>query len=214
MKINEIFTSIEGEAKYSGIPTMFIRLSGCDVGCEKCDTKYSWDINEGTDYTINQLSRMINNESQARRVSITGGSPMLQKEEVRELISVSSKPIHIEVSGAHRFSDLDAPCVIDIKLPGLLGKDEFSYKYLFEARPHDVFKAVVGDEKDMRKLVAVIQTLRSKGLHNTIYISPLFGEIEPSALADWVMKEPFLQGDIRLQLQIHKYIWDPEQRGV
>ncbi|MFW6122406.1 MAG: 7-carboxy-7-deazaguanine synthase QueE [Petrotogales bacterium] len=210
-KINEIFTSIQGEGRFAGTRTMFIRFAGCTLCCSYCDTKYAWD--EGKEMSVNKIISMINNEPNAERICITGGEPLLQKEAVKEIVDRSPKPANIETNGVHNFSDLNCPCTVDIKMPSAK-LDNYNLRQHYKARPMDEFKIVISDQKDFLRAVATIQSLRDAGLENTVWISPAYGQINPKKLASWILENPFIRGDVRMQLQIHKYIWNPKKRGV
>jgi len=210
--INEIFTSLQGEGKFMGLPTVFVRLQGCRACCDYCDTEYAQNMEEGKEVSITHVISKIANESNAKRVCITGGEPLLQKEAVKEIINRSPLPVSVETNGLHRFDDLDCPCTVDIKMPSS-GVD-LDMKWIYKARPIDEFKIVVKDKKDFMRATAVIQSLRDSNKDNPVWISPCFGEIGNEKLAKWILDNPFLRGDVRMQIQMHKVIWDPKERGV
>lgn len=141
----------------------------------------------------------------------TGGEPLLQKDAVKEIIKRSPLPVSVETNGLHRFDDLDCPCTVDIKMPSS-GVD-LDMKWIYKARPIDEFKIVVGGEEDFMKATAVIQSLRDSNKDNPVWISPCYGDIEMDELAEWILDNPFLKGDVRMQIQMHKVIWDPKARG-
>jgi len=209
--INEIFCSLQGEGRFSGIPTTFVRFAGCDVRCDGCDTQYAWSPKSGKSMTIEQIMDEIA-ISEAERVCITGGEPLIQKDAVKKIVDRSPYPVSIETSGMYKFNDVDCPCTIDIKPPSMVR--DYTMEHHFNARPMDEFKLVVGTEEDKMFARAAIDSLRDFGLNNTVWISPLWGTNEEE-LAEWfVENNDKLKGDVRMQLQIHKYIWDPNKRGV
>lgn len=142
----------------------------------------------------------------------TGGEPLIQKGAVKKIVEKSPYPVSIETSGMYKFNDVDCPCTIDIKPPSMVR--DYTMEHHFNARPMDEFKLVVGTEEDKMFARAAIDSLRDFGLNNTVWISPLWGTNEEE-LAEWfVENNDKLKGDVRMQLQIHKYIWDPNKRGV
>lgn len=213
IKINEIFTSIQGEGRFSGIPTMFIRTQGCSLGCDYCDTTYAHREKDGEEISVARIAGMISNNTRADRVCITGGEPLEQKDAIKKLVDKSPKPVSIETNGDHKFNDIDCPCTVDIKMPSA-NLDNYNYTHHFDARGIDEFKVVIADKQDWQRARAVIQSLRDVGLDNIVWISPAYGQIDPEELANWVIDDEMVSGDIRFQLQIHKYVWPPDERGV
>jgi 7-carboxy-7-deazaguanine synthase len=210
LKVNEIFLSVQGEGISAGYPTVFVRLTGCNLRCSYCDTTYSYD--EGEDCTVDEVMKKIESFGY-KRVCITGGEPLLQEKALKELLSrLESYEVSIETNGSvdlsrfplapsHRFT-------MDIKTPSSDESEKNyieNFKYLRET---DEIKAVIGNRADYLWAVDIIDSHYKKG---SITFSPMFGIIEPDIIIGWILED---KRDIRFQIQIHKVIWDSETRGV
>lgn len=214
MNISEIFCSINGESCRSGLRTVFIRTFGCPLRCSYCDSMYSV---EGADYKSMSVAEIIEavDKYNAHYVTLTGGEPLIQKDVIdliKELDSYGYE-IEIETSGAvdlKPIKDLKiCNCIItmDWKCPssGMTSKMLESNLGLLDY--DDVLKFVVGSEEDLQEVLKI----REKTCSN-IYVSPVFGKIELKDIADFIINEGL--NDVRLQLQLHKVVWDPNLRGV
>jgi 7-carboxy-7-deazaguanine synthase len=211
LKVNEIFYSIQGESTFAGLPFIFIRLTGCHLRCEWCDTTYAF--HEGEKMTISEILNRIK-DMPTRFVEITGGEPLLQKR-VTDLIhrlQENSYTVLVETSGA---VDIDrAPYssrrIMDIKCPGSGMSDKMDWENIRRLRPGDEIKFVVKDRADFEYACEIVD--RYEELKDyPLLISPVWGEIETEELAEWIKNsgKPF-----RLQLQLHKLIWPKTERGV
>ena len=214
--IVEIFKSIEGEGVRSGKICTFIRVAGCNLRCSYCDTTYSFDVASASQMTVEEIIEKVE-ELGCKTITITGGEPLLQGEMnnlIRKLLD-HNYHINVETNGAidinvikRRMID-DLMFTIDWKCPTSGMSDKMLATNLKNALPRDVFKFVVGDKNDLIEMARII-----KG-HNVaakVYVSPVFGKIELSEIVDF-MKINKLH-DIVLQVQLHKIIWDPNERGV
>ena len=208
--INEIFTSIEGETSYQGIPMLFIRFTGCNLRCNYCDTKYAYE--EGKEYSLDNLLKIVKN-SNLDFVHITGGEPLIQKNLVELLKSIKGKKILIETNGSvdiRPFQLKNTVLITDIKTPGSGEADKNYFKNLDYLRKCDELKFVIVDRSDYLWTKALIKkhNLLEKGF--VINLSPAIPYLEPSELADWIVKDNL---KVRFNLQIHKFIWG-DRRGV
>lgn len=223
MLINEIFTSIDGEARRAGELSTFIRACGCCLRCNWCDSKYTW----GKEPTNKEMSvdEIVTKckEIGVFNITFTGGEPLIQKD-ADELINKLAKEgfdVCIETSGAVDFTDRDwfknfqdnVWVCVDYKCPSSGQTDKMlPIEKFTNLRNIDVVKFVVARD-DLPTALKVIYDIREVNKECLIYLSPVFGQIEPHEIVDF-MKENMLQYGIRCQLQMHKYIWPPEMRGV
>jgi len=225
MLINEIFTSIDGEARRAGELATFIRSFGCLCACTFCDSTYSWaEKNNYKVMSVDEILKECDNYG-VHNITFTGGEPLIQKD-ADELITTFAKAgydVSIETSGAVDFTEKEwfkrpdmYPNVwvcADFKCPFSGAMDKMiSIEKFAKLRENDVLKFVVA-HSDLPTVLEVIKQVRELGCNCYIYISPVFGEIDPKEIVEF-MQANDLQNKIRVQLQIHKYIWDPNMRGV
>ncbi len=211
LRINEIFYSLQGESTFAGKPCIFIRLSFCSLRCNYCDTEYAF--HEGRDMPFMEIIAEIE-KYDCQLVEVTGGEPLLQKQIIPFLKILCDKgyQVLLETSGHVDISPVDERIIkiMDIKCPGS-GESE---KVMWENIPHlsenDQVKFVISDKEDYEwaKKILSKYKLSSK---QTILFSPVFGKLNNDQLANWILKDHL---PVRFQLQMHKYIWAPEQRGV
>ena len=207
MKVNEIFFSIDGEGKRAGQLAAFIRLTGCNLRCSYCDTKYSFDA--GKKMSEKQIADTVKN---FRNVTLTGGEPLMQN--CNELLNLLSRQeVNIETNGSIDLAEYlkyeNIFFTMDFKSYSSGMYDAMNYKNLKLLRERDVLKFVVGDENDLTLAEKICREFEPKA---QIYISPVFGKIKPVQIVEF-MKRHNLQ-DWKLQLQLHKIIWKPDERGV
>ena len=211
LTINEIFHSVQGESRHAGRPCVFVRLTHCNLRCTWCDTAYAFD--EGSDLSVGAaLARVA--AFGTRFVLITGGEPLLQ-EGVHDLIGELCDrgfEVAVETGGSLDLAPLDprAMVVMDLKCPGsgMDGKNRFENIALL--KPADEVKFVVADRADYdwaREIIARHGLAARCG----VLLSPVHGVLHPRRLAEWILTDCLT---VRLQLQIHKYIWPPDMRGV
>ena len=211
MRITEIFFSIQGESSYAGLPCVFVRFTGCPLRCGWCDTAYAFY--EGTERGLESILNEVEHYD-CRLVEITGGEPLAQAEAHGLITALADRgyTVLIETSGAIDLAPVDprAILIMDLKCPGSGMEDRNRWSNLSLLKPHDEVKFVIKDRADYDWAVGII---RRYGLSDQqrILVSPVFGELEPQALADWILADRL---GVRFQLQVHKLIWDPAMRGV
>ncbi len=215
LTINEIFYSIQGESTFAGQPCVFVRLTGCDLRCTYCDTEYAFY--EGKKRTLGEIVEEVGKHP-CRLVEVTGGEPLLQKR-VHTLMSRlcdAGYTVLIETSGAHDISPIDVRVhrIMDLKCPssGECGRNRMENLPLLGVR--DEVKFVIGSGEDYAwakaQVLAGVPGWADRV--NAILFSPVFGKMTPLDLATRVMADALPR--VRMQLQMHKLIWEPDQRGV
>lgn len=211
MKINEVFYSIQGESTYVGCPTFFIRTTGCNLRCSYCDTKYSY--HEGSETSLEDLVQQAK-DSGAPNVCLTGGEPLLQKDSLRlmSMLSDDGFLVSLETSGSKSIEHVDprVRIILDVKTPDSGAPDSFLEKNLSFANAMTEFKFVICSEEDFEWSENFCS---QHGLFEKFVVlySPSFGVTKEGWLAEQILKK---KSRARLQLQLHKYIWSPTQRGV
>ena len=208
-----MFFSIQGESTYAGRPCFFVRLTGCNLRCSYCDTPYAYE--EGKKLRIDDILASVSS-SQCHLVEITGGEPLIQKE-VPALVSnllERDYEVLLETNGTQDISQIDDRCVkiMDIKCPSSGEEKKNDFGNLPRLNEKDELKFVLGDrgDYDYAKKILASENLGSIK-RDRIHFSPVFGNMDPKTLVEWVLEDHL---DVRVQLQLHKIIWDPEQRGV
>lgn len=206
--INEIFFSLQGESELIGLPTVFVRLTGCPLRCVYCDTEYAFT--EGKKMTFNQIENSIDNHK-CKRVTITGGEPLAQSSCINFLSRYSKKySISIETSNAYSIKDInqDVVVILDIKTPGS-GEEKRNmienYNYL---KKNDQIKFVICNLNDYEWSKKYIYT-HKLDQKCSILFSPSFDEMNTKILAEKILEDNL---PVRLQIQLHKVIWG-EVRG-
>ena len=211
MKVNEIFYSIQGESAFSGLPCVFIRLTGCNLQCSYCDTKYAYD--EGEEKSIDEIIQKVKTYN-CNLVQITGGEPLLQADCIiltNELVN-NQKQVLVETNGSQDISELKAPIVriLDVKCPGSKEQDKMYWDNLVNLRSDDNVKFVISNRDDFDWALNIIKKYELLRKSNVL-LSPAFRILKPETLSNWILEKSL---PIRMQLQLHKYIWHPENRGV
>lgn len=211
LKINEIFYSIQGETTYVGLPTVFVRLTACNLRCTYCDTKYSYY--EGDMKTQESLIEEIASHK-AQYVCITGGEPLLQKEVhplMKDLCDRGYK-LSLETSGSKTIKDVDprVKIILDVKTPDSGAADSFLMENIALSTSSTEYKFVICSEKDLEWSE---NFCRQHNLFEKFVVlySPSYGQVTEVWLAEKILQN---NSSARLQLQLHKYIWSAETRGV
>lgn len=226
MKVVEIFDSIDGEGLRTGHTATFIRLAGCNLRCTYCDTLYAlFGEAQPCLYTEMDIDTIISNVNPAyKRITLTGGEPLIHNnaDALVNRLCDSNYQVNIETNGAadtEKFlSKINQPenmfFTIDYKLPSSGMTKHMLWNNFKTLRPCDVIKFVIGSDEDVITMCDIIKKLNNIHEHMPyIYAGVVFGMYEPSKLVDLICKNPLLK-DVIFQLQIHKFIWHPEQRGV
>jgi len=210
--VNEIFYSIQGESTFAGQPCVFVRLTACDLRCSWCDTGYAFY--EGSKRSLDEVLAEVERAA-CPLVEVTGGEPLLQEEVYPLMQSLldRGKTVLLE-TGGHR-STARVPeavvTILDVKCPGSGEAHRNDWSNLERLRPHDEVKFVVKDRADYEFARDVIASHRLGGRVAAVHLSPVHGVLDLRQLADWVLSDRLA---VRLQPQLHKYIWDPGTRGV
>ena len=207
----ETFVSLLGEAGWAGWPAFFIRLSGCNLRCRYCDTTYAY--REGQERPVASLVA----EAQAagrRYILVTGGEPLLQAEcpDLLTALADAGGTVLLETNGSRPVQDLDPRVhrIVDLKCPSSGMADHNYLDNLEYLTVRDELKCVVGDRQDFDWALATIRPWQSWQRH-PVSFAPVFGVLPPAELAAWILATGL---PLRLNLQLHKYIWDPAARGV
>jgi 7-carboxy-7-deazaguanine synthase len=210
--INEIFYSVQGESTYAGRPCVFVRLTACDLRCSWCDTPYAFT--EGAkrplDAVLDEVDRFA-----CPLVEVTGGEPLLQEDVyplMRALLD-RGKTVLLE-TGGHRTTARvpeGVVTILDVKCPGSGEAARMDWGNLERLRPHDEVKFVIADRADYEYARDVIATHDLARRAGAVHLSPVHDVLQPRTLSEWVLADNL---PVRVQLQLHKYIWDPSTRGV
>ena len=211
LKINEIFYSIQGETTYVGCPTVFVRLTACNLRCTYCDTKYSYY--EGEMQELESIIKEIDSHK-APNVCITGGEPLLQKEVHTLMNKLCDKGylVSLETSGSKSIEHVDprVKIILDVKTPDSGAADSFIMNNIGFSTPSTEYKFVICSEKDFEWSE---EFCRQHNLFEKFVVlySPSYGQVSERWLAEKILLK---KSSARLQLQLHKYIWSHETRGV
>jgi 7-carboxy-7-deazaguanine synthase len=211
MKVCELFTSIQGESTYAGLPCTFVRLAGCNLRCSYCDTRYAYA--EGAEMTVEEIIRRAG-QAGVRLVEVTGGEPLLQEETPRLVKGLldSGCNVLVETNGSFGIGDIDkrATIVLDVKTPGSGESGKIDSANFACLKPSDEIKFVLCGRDDYDWAKEFVSSRNLWGKHATLFsaASPM---LEPSALAGWITEDRL---GVRLNVQIHKYIFGPDARGV
>jgi len=212
LTVNEIFHSIQGESTHAGRPCVFVRLTACDLRCSWCDTPYAF--HEGQKMSVEEVVSRVR-EHGCEVVEITGGEPLLQKEvyPLMQRLLDEGRTVMLE-TGGHLSVDRvpDAVIrVIDVKCPGSGEAGQNHWPNLDRLRPTDEVKFVIQDRADYEYARDVVAKHQLAGRCAAVHFSPVHDVQPPRELAEWILADRLA---VRLQLQAHKYIWDPTTRGV
>jgi len=212
LTINEIYQSIQGESTFAGERCAFVRLTFCDLRCNYCDTEYAFY--EGKKQTLTEIVDLVE-KFECPLVEITGGEPLLQKN-VLPLMSMLCDRGHtvlLETSGAHDISPVDPRVhrIMDLKTPGSGEVDKNLWSNIDHLTGLDEVKFVIGSREDYDWSVDKIRRFDLTKRCHAVLFSPIFGRIDPRQIVEWMLAEKL---DVRFQLQMHKFIWSPTQRGV
>lgn len=211
--INEIFHSIQGESTYAGKPCVFIRLTGCNLRCSYCDTAYAYD--EGTEMEIGDIVEEVKSYN-CSLVEVTGGEPLMQDETPRLITTLLDMGyiLMLETNGSKDIGVVDNRCVkvMDIKCPSSGEDKQNDLANLERLSKGDELKFIIADYDDYDFAKGILKRIPdNKKAGVAVHFSPCFNKLDPKELTEWILADSL---DVRLHLQLHKYIWPPDQRGV
>lgn len=211
-QVTEIYASIQGEGLYSGWPCSFIRLTGCPLRCRWCDTAYGFL--GGEKLTISEILERVK-INKIPMVELTGGEPLAQVEsfELIEALVAKNYKVLLETSGSEPVKDVHPDChiIMDLKCPGSGMVEKNNYENLKHLKASDEIKFVVASREDFDWVSQIIAKLDLFSVCS-LSVSPAFALVKPEDLAAWILQSPWKS--LRLNLQIHKYIWHPRAKGV
>jgi 7-carboxy-7-deazaguanine synthase len=212
LKVNEIYYSVQGESTVAGLPCVFVRLTYCNLRCTYCDTEYAFY--EGKDLPIDDIISEVK-KYECKLVEITGGEPLVQMEECLELMNRlcdEGFEVLIETGGSLSTKDIDprVKVIMDLKCPSSGMEKKNLYENIDYLKSSDELKFVIGSREDYEwiKEIIVEYSLEQKC---EMLFSVVFGKLEPVQLVNWILEDRL---NVRFQLQMHKYIWHPETKGV
>jgi 7-carboxy-7-deazaguanine synthase len=212
LTINEIFHSIQGESTHAGRPCVFVRLTACDLRCSWCDTPYAF--HEGQKMSIEDIIARVKSYA-CEVVEVTGGEPLLQQDVyplMRRLLD-DGFTVMLETGGHRSIAEVPAEVVrvMDVKCPGSGESHRNDWTNMDHLTTQDEIKFVIRDRDDYEFARQVIEKHDLTGRVAAVLLSPVHGELDPKLLAAWILEDRL---KVRMQLQLHKYIWDPTTRGV
>jgi 7-carboxy-7-deazaguanine synthase len=211
MRVTEIFHSIQGESSYAGQPCVFVRLTGCPLRCTWCDTDYAFY--GGHECSIDETLAKVRTYG-CRLVEVTGGEPLAQPESLPFMTRLcdADYTVLLETSGAVDIAPVDprVHVILDVKCPGSGMTDQMHWPNLSQLTAKDEVKFVLADRADYdwaREILAQYDV----DSRCPVLFSPVFGSLDVRLLAEWILTDRL---PVRFQLQMHKYIWAPDMRGV
>lgn len=212
MLITEIFKSIQGESTFAGLPCVFVRLTGCNLRCHWCDTAYAF--HGGERLTVGEVLGKVR-ELGGKLVELTGGEPLLQQEvyPLAEQLLGEGFQVLVETSGERYIGRLPKAVVkvLDVKCPGSGEGGTFCADNLDALEKKDQIKFVIADEMDYSYAREFMLQHDLRRRVDEVILSPVFGKLHPRQLSEWILRDGL---DVRLGLQIHKFVWDPDAHGV
>ena len=210
--VNEIFYSIQGESLHSGRPCTFIRLTGCNLRCSYCDTRYAYE--EGAQMAIEKILERIATY-RCPLVEVTGGEPLLQNDTPLLIQRMLAKgyEVMMETNGSFDISRVDQRCmkIVDIKCPSSGQSHNNDLDNLKRLDFKDQVKFVIGNREDYEYSHKIMKLIHDDFPVDRVLFSPVTGKITPADLARWILDDNL---NVRLQLQLHKIIWPGAFRGV
>ena len=212
LTVNEIFHSVQGESSHAGRPCVFVRLTACDLRCSWCDTAYAF--HEGRKRALDEVLAEVEQYG-CPLVEVTGGEPLLQEEVYALMQSLvdRGRTVLLE-TGGHRSTErvpAAVTTILDVKCPGSGEAHRNDWSNLDRLRPHDEVKFVIRDRSDYEYAREVVARHNLASRAAAVHFSPVHGELSPRTMSEWVLADRL---PVRVQLQLHKFIWDPGTRGV
>ena len=211
LRVCEIFKSIQGESSFAGMPFVIVRMTGCNLRCSYCDTQYAWE--EGSEIEILDLIQLVRG-FETKHVLLTGGEPLAQRGsfELANRLAFENFIVFVETNGTMNISPLASNVIVimDIKCPSSQQTHMMNWNNISALRPTDEVKFVVSDRTDYEWAKEILSKYFAD-LPQRILMSAVFGKLSTSDLAGWILADNLR---VRLQLQLHKYIWPDQIRGV
>lgn len=211
VEVHEIYSSIQGESSRVGLPTTFVRLSRCNLRCTWCDTPQAFA--GGTKMSIESIVSAVQNEG-VPFVCITGGEPLLQKSTLPLMSALCDVgfQLSLETSGERDISDVDRRVkrVMDLKAPGSGECERNRFENIRQLRAHDEVKFVLADRDDFEWMKNCCEEYDLANKCGEVLVSPVWGSLDEKTLVSWIVELPFR---VRMQVQLHKFIWG-EKQGV
>ena len=211
LRLTEIFFCIQGESTYAGRPCIFIRTTGCNLRCRWCDTEYAFY--GGEKLAVSEILEKIRHWP-CKLVEITGGEPLLQKylPDLIAALLAEEYEVMLETGGHMDLSTIDAKVkkIVDVKCPGSGESEKMCFDNLRAILPTDEVKFVIQDRADYEYALTIIKEYNLE-TRATVLISPVFEKSEYKNVVKWLLEDGI---KARIQLQLHKFIWDPAQKGV
>jgi 7-carboxy-7-deazaguanine synthase len=212
LTVNEIFHSIQGESTHAGRPCVFVRLTACDLRCAWCDTPYAFY--EGRKMSLDEVIAAVD-DYRCSLVELTGGEPLLQKDvyPLMTRLLESGKTVLVETGGHVSLENvpLSVHKIMDVKCPGSGEAHRMDWSNLDRLSPIDEVKFVIRDRADYEYARDVASKHELDRKVAAVLFSPVHGVLDPRTISEWVLADRLA---VRVQLQVHKYIWDPQTRGV
>jgi 7-carboxy-7-deazaguanine synthase len=211
LKIYSIYFSIQGEGSFSGLPCIFVRMSGCNLRCIWCDTKDAYS--DGKSMHWEDINKLIS-RYHCNLIELTGGEPLNQKNSLHliKCLEQNGYSVLLETNGTYPIDSVskNTYLILDVKCPGSGESEKNYWPNLQKTRDNIEYKFVIKDSQDFQFMLDCIHKydLLSKG---KIYSSPVFSVLQPDKLAEWILHSGL---DIRINLQIHKYIWSQNHEGI
>lgn len=211
LKVNEIYYSVQGESTSAGLPCVFVRLTFCNLRCTYCDTEYAFY--DGNDKSVDEIISEVKKFG-CKLVEVTGGEPLVQEEclPLMKRLCDEGFEVLLETGGSLPIENVDkrVKIIMDLKCPssGMLKKN--LYENINFLKKTDELKFVIGSREDYDWTKEIMSEYSLAG-KCPILFSVVFGELEPRTLVNWILEDKL---NVRFQLQMHKYIWHPETKGV
>lgn len=211
LKINEIYLSIQGESSKAGLPCVFVRLTYCNLRCSYCDTEYAFY--EGKEMAIDEIISGVKRYN-CKLVEVTGGEPLFQEEsiELMKRLCDEGYEVMLETGGSLTIKNVDerVMIILDLKCPSSKMMKKNLYENLDLIKPTDEIKFVIGTRQDYEWTKEILKKYELEKKCN-ILLSVVFGMLEPAKLIEWMLEDNL---EARFQLQMHKFIWEPNTKGV
>ena len=211
IKVNEIYFSIQGESSKAGLPCVFVRLTYCNLRCTYCDTEYAFY--EGKELSIDEILKQIN-QFECKLVEITGGEPLVQKESLNlmKILCDEGFSVMLETGGSLPINKIDrrVKIIMDLKCPSSGMVKRNFYDNIAFLKPGDEVKLVIGSREDYVWSKEILEKYDIASKCEVLF-SVVFGKLEPVKLAEWILEDKL---NVRFQLQMHKFIWEPTAKGV